>query len=105
MLCCQPCGVKCCTQCPVSQQWAEANSEPAPPRPPPPPLQVFSTEEMSEIERLSDAVDAKARAGLLPESCFHSSYAKGGSLKRTKYFFGARWACGVGSGWGGWGCG
>lgn len=33
----------------------------------------------------------KAREGRLPESCFHTSHAKGGGLKRTKFFFGARY--------------
>jgi hypothetical protein len=35
-------------------------------------------------------VDERCRRGLLPDSCFHRSAARGGSLKRTKYFFGAR---------------
>lgn len=52
--------------------------------------QVFSSEELAEIESKSDTVDQKARAGLLPDACFHTSYAKGGGLKRTKFFFGAR---------------
>lgn len=38
----------------------------------------------------ADRVDAQSRAGLLPDSCYHRSVARGGALKRTKYFFGAR---------------
>ena len=52
--------------------------------------QVFSPAELGEIEAASDEVDAKARSGRLPHACFHSTYAKGGGLKRTKFFFGAR---------------
>jgi hypothetical protein len=38
----------------------------------------------------ADGVDAQSRAGLLPDTCYHRSVARGGALKRTKYFFGAR---------------
>ena len=52
--------------------------------------QVFCHSELSGLEGRADGVDSRARAGLLPQSCHHTSLSKGGALKRTKFFFGAR---------------
>lgn len=41
----------------------------------------------------ADVVHAKAREGRLPQTCFHETRGRGGGLKRTKFFFGAR--CGL----------
>ena len=99
-------------------------------------LQLFTPEELAALERESDGVDARARDGCLPETCYHHTsawvlavtlccccclacarclpaclpplpaplpacaptpllrvraVAKGGGLKRTKLFFGARY--------------
>ena len=47
----------------------------------------------------ADGIDAASHAGRLPPECFHRTGARGGALKRTKYFFGARWVL-VGAGMG-----
>lgn len=52
---------------------------------------VYSLHHLVAIEKASDGVDKAAREGKLPQSCFHSSFGKGGTLKRTKFFFGARY--------------
>ena len=53
-------------------------------------LQVYTEAEMQSIEGRADSVDSDARAGNLPLQCFHTSQSRGGNLKRTKFFFGAR---------------
>ncbi|KAI3425137.1 hypothetical protein D9Q98_008908 [Chlorella vulgaris] len=53
--------------------------------------QLFSNEELAAIEAESDGVDARSQQGLLPDSCYHRTVARGGNLKRSKYFFGARY--------------
>lgn len=37
-----------------------------------------------------DELDAQSHEGRLPEACFHRTVARGGGVKRTKFFFGAR---------------
>ena len=54
-------------------------------------FQAFEPSELAAIEDASDGVDARARSGLLPETCYHATSGKGGGLKRTKFFFGARY--------------
>lgn len=54
-------------------------------------MQMFSEGALEEMERGADAVDAKARAGKLPAECWHTTLGRGGLLKRTKFFFGARY--------------
>ena len=51
----------------------------------------FTSEQLADIEKRCDVLDASARAGHLPPACTHSTFGKGGGLKRTKYFFGARY--------------
>ena len=46
------------------------------------------------MEAGADGVDERARAGCLPQACFQTTLARGGGLKRTKLFFGARCAPG-----------
>lgn len=53
--------------------------------------EVFATEEVTSIEGCSDTMDTAAREGKLPAECFHTTQGKGGGLKRTKFFFGARY--------------
>jgi hypothetical protein len=60
----------------------------------PPGLQIFSDAELAAMEAGADGVDARARAGCLPQACFQTTLARGGGLKRTKLFFGARCAPG-----------
>lgn len=55
-----------------------------------PNLQVFTEEELASIEAKAHLVDDDARAGYLPDQCFHTSQNRNGTLKRTKFFFGAR---------------
>lgn len=43
----------------------------------------------------ADDVDARSHKGLLPDACFHRTVARGGAVKRTKYFFGARLGSGA----------
>ena len=38
----------------------------------------------------SDELEAESHTGRLPEACIHRTAARGGGLKRTKFFFGAR---------------
>lgn len=54
-------------------------------------VQFYTAEELTAIEAAADCVNAKAQAGLLPPECFHVTAGKGGSPKRTKFFFGARY--------------
>lgn len=53
--------------------------------------QVFSSAQLSDIELRCDSIDTAAREGRLPATCSHSTFNKGGGLKRTKFFFGARY--------------
>ena len=57
-------------------------------------MQVFGAAELAALEAGADQVDGSARAGQLPPSCFHVNCTRAGALKRTKFFFGARCACG-----------
>ena len=54
------------------------------------PCKIFSAEEMQAIEAAADEVQTKAMEGRLPQTCFHESRGRGGNLRRTKFFFGAR---------------
>lgn len=54
-------------------------------------LQFYIAEELTAVEAAADSVNSKAQAGLLPPECFHVTAGKGGSPKRTKFFFGARY--------------
>ena len=45
---------------------------------------------MAALEAQADSLDGAARAGQLPQSCFHVNETRLGALKRTKMFFGAR---------------
>lgn len=42
------------------------------------------------MEGCADGVHEKAREGRLPPTCYHETRGRGGALKRTKFFFGAR---------------
>ncbi|KAK9802889.1 hypothetical protein WJX73_002092 [Symbiochloris irregularis] len=53
--------------------------------------QVLSERELQDLEEAVDGVDAKAKAGLLPAQCFHTTVNRAGNPKRTKFFFGARY--------------
>lgn len=53
-------------------------------------LQFYSEAELRGMEGGADEVHAKAAAGRLPKQCFHETRGRGGALKRTKFFFGAR---------------
>jgi hypothetical protein len=53
--------------------------------------QLFSLEELSEMELKANELQNKAESGSLPDCCFHTTASKSGGLKRTKYFFGARY--------------
>lgn len=53
--------------------------------------EIFSHEELNAIEAMADAVQEMAQNNDLPEECFHETIGRGGNLKRTKYFFGARY--------------
>jgi hypothetical protein len=52
---------------------------------------VFSPSELASIEADADSLDAAARAGRLAPACFQATHTQGGGLKRTKFFFGARY--------------
>jgi hypothetical protein len=52
---------------------------------------VYEPAQLSDIERRCDSIDTAAREGRLPATCSHSTFNKGGGLKRTKFFFGARY--------------
>ena len=52
--------------------------------------QFYTPEELRCMEASADGVHAKAREGRLPQTCFHETRGRGGGLKRTKFFFGAR---------------
>jgi len=52
---------------------------------------MFSHEELCEIESAADQVHENAQNGLYPDQCFHPTIGKSGALKRTKFFFGARY--------------
>ncbi len=52
--------------------------------------QFYTAEEVRQMEGCADDVHAKAREGRLPSTCFHETRGRGGALKRTKFFFGAR---------------
>jgi len=51
----------------------------------------FSHAELSTIEAKADEVHQNSEKGLYPPECFHPTVGKNGALKRTKYFFGARY--------------
>ncbi|KAK9904144.1 hypothetical protein WJX75_005380 [Coccomyxa subellipsoidea] len=51
----------------------------------------YTPEELRCMEASADGVHAKAREGRLPQTCFHETRGRGGGLKRTKFFFGARY--------------
>lgn len=53
--------------------------------------QIFDDEELKQIETMADQVQRMAQDNLLPEECYHDTLGRGGNLKRTKYFFGARY--------------
>ncbi|KAL4516576.1 hypothetical protein Ndes2526B_g05164 [Nannochloris sp. 'desiccata'] len=53
--------------------------------------EAFSPTQLSDIELRCDLIDSAAREGRLPATCSHSTLNKGGGLKRTKFFFGARY--------------
>jgi hypothetical protein len=53
--------------------------------------EVFSPNQLSDIELRCDSIDTAAREGRLPTTCSHSTLNKSGGLKRTKFFFGARY--------------
>jgi len=53
-------------------------------------VQLFTETELSGIERGADSVAEAADRGELPAQCYHNSQTRGGGLKRTKFFFGAR---------------
>jgi hypothetical protein len=53
-------------------------------------VQFYTEDELRRMEAGADEVHAKAAAGRLPGSCFHDTRGRGGALKRTKFFFGAR---------------
>lgn len=53
--------------------------------------QIFSDDELKEIESMADQVQKMAHDDLLPKECYHDTLGRGGNLKRTKYFFGARY--------------
>ena len=50
---------------------------------------IFSAAELHAIEAHCDELHSKR--SLLPPACQHSTFGRGGGLKRTKYFFGARY--------------
>ena len=52
---------------------------------------LFRPEELEDIETHTDRVERSARAGILPSECYHDSTSKSGNIKRTKFFFGARY--------------
>lgn len=52
---------------------------------------IFTDSELCNIEICSDATNTSARSGELPHYCYHDSVTKNGLLKRTKFFFGARY--------------
>lgn len=52
--------------------------------------QFYTAEELQQMEGCADGVHEKAREGRLPSTCFHETRGRGGALKRTKFFFGAR---------------
>ncbi|CAL8470831.1 g10373 [Coccomyxa elongata] len=51
----------------------------------------YTAEELRQMEGCADGVHEKAREGRLPPTCFHETRGRGGALKRTKFFFGARY--------------
>lgn len=52
---------------------------------------LFTSKELNEVERKADEVHEDAQMGLYPPECFHPTIGRSGGLKRTKYFFGARY--------------
>ena len=52
-------------------------------------MQFFSEAELQCLEEAADGMHAKAETRL-PPTAFHETHAVGGSLRRTKMFFGAR---------------
>lgn len=52
---------------------------------------LFSHAELNQIEAKADEVHLHSQMGYFPPECFHPTIGKNGSLKRTKYFFGARY--------------
>lgn len=53
--------------------------------------QIFNHEELKRIESKADEVHENSKRGCYPPECFHPTIGKNGALKRTKYFFGARY--------------
>jgi hypothetical protein len=54
--------------------------------------EIFTPTQLTNIELQCDHIDTSAREGRLPATCSHSTLNKGGGgLKRTKFFFGARY--------------
>ena len=52
-------------------------------------VQFFTEAELQGLEAAADGLHAKAGTQL-PPTAFHQTHALGGSLRRTKMFFGAR---------------
>eukprot|EP00210_Caulerpa_lentillifera_P001116 g1077.t1 len=52
---------------------------------------LFTSEELNEAEKMADRVHEQAQLGMYPPECFHPTIGRSGGLKRTKYFFGARY--------------
>ncbi|GMH40289.1 hypothetical protein BSKO_08193 [Bryopsis sp. KO-2023] len=53
--------------------------------------ELFSPDELKMIEDMADGVHEMSLNDQLPDECFHESVGRGGNLKRTKFFFGARY--------------
>ena len=52
---------------------------------------IYSSEELDQIESKCDELHGSALRGILPKECYHETASKKGQLKRTKYFFGSRY--------------
>ena len=79
------------------QDWVEIDGCPSEPPEGAVPVGVttftslFDHEELKKIEEKADEVHENSKIGMYPPECFHPTIGKNGTLKRTKYFFGARY--------------
>ena len=52
---------------------------------------VYTLKELENLEACADRLQKSAEEEKLPSTCYHTTVTKSGGLKRTKYFFGARY--------------
>lgn len=77
--------------------WKPVDGFPSEPPPGTAPVGVttfsafFNHKELNCIEKKADQVHDNSQIGMYPPECYHPTIGKNGALKRTKYFFGARY--------------